>query len=55
MAHVLHRGPIVDTATGPVALLRTTAEGLGGADLLTVRNAVVEPIWSVTGDRAFRY
>lgn len=49
------RQPILDADNGRIALLRTMSDGVGGADLLTVRNGDVEPIWSLTGTRAFRY
>lgn len=55
MGYAVHREPVVDTATGRVALLRATADGVGGIDLLTVRGGGVEPIWSVVGSRPFRY
>ena len=57
--YAVHRRPVVDAANGRVALLRssTAADGtkVGGVDVLTVRDGVVEPFWSITGTRAFRY
>ncbi|WP_422746998.1 hypothetical protein ACN27E_04850 [Mycobacterium sp. WMMD1722] len=53
--YAVHRQLIVDVASGRVAMLRTTSAGIGGVDILTVRDGVVDPIWSVTGTRAFRY
>ncbi len=55
MGYAVHRQPILDVNNGRIALLRTTSDGVGGVDLLTVRNGDVEPIWSLTGTRAFRY
>jgi hypothetical protein len=53
MDYAVHRRLIVDVHSGRVALLRKTFDGIGGVDLLAVRNGEVEPIWSVTGP--FRY
>lgn len=55
MGHSAHRRLIVDARSGRIAMLRTTSDGVGGVDLLAVRDGTVEPIWSVTGKRAFRY
>ena len=55
MDYVVHRQLIIDVQSGRIALLRNTSDGIGGVDLLAVRNGQVEPIWSVTGTRAFRY
>lgn len=55
MGFVVHRRLIIDVQSGRIALMRNTSDGVGGVDLLAVRNGQVEPIWSVTGTRAFRY
>ena len=55
MDYAVHRRLIIDVQSGRIALLRNTSDGIGGVDLLAVRNGEVEPIWSVTGTRAFRY
>lgn len=53
--YAVHRELIIDVQRGRIALLRNMSDGIGGVDLLAVRNGEVEPIWSVTGTRAFRY
>lgn len=55
MDYAVHRQLIIDVQSGRIALLRNTSDGVGGVDLLAVRNGEVESIWSVTGTRAFRY
>lgn len=55
MGYAVHRRLIVDESSGRIAVLRNTSDGAGGVDLLAVRDGDVEPIWSVTGARAFRY
>jgi len=53
--YAIHREMIIDAPAGRIALLRTTSGGIGGVDLLTVRDRGIEPIWSITGARGFRY
>lgn len=55
----MHRRPVLDPENGRAMLLRTslTSDGksVGGVDLLTVRDGHLEPVWSITGTRAFAY
>ncbi len=53
--YAVHRHLVIDGTSARTALLRTMSDGVGGVDLLTVRNGRVEPIWSVTAVRGFRY
>jgi hypothetical protein len=55
MDYIVHRRLIIDVQNSRIALLRTTSDGVGGVDLLAVRDGDVEPIWSITGNRPFRY
>jgi hypothetical protein len=50
----IHGRQIVDAAAGRVVLMRTS-DGVGGIDLLTLRDGVLEASWSITGVRDFRY
>jgi hypothetical protein len=50
----LHRRQVVDAAAGRIVLMRTSG-GVGGVDLLTLRDGTLETSWSITGVRAFRY
>lgn len=59
-AFKVHRLPVVDLASGYVALLWTAkspADGadVGGVDLLTVRDGRFARGWSLIGNRSFRY
>ncbi len=57
--YAVHRRPLLDPANGRAALLRssTTKDDaqVGGVDLLTIRDGLIEPFWSITGTRAFLY
>jgi hypothetical protein len=55
LGYTVHRQLVVDEGSGRIALLRTMSDGVAGVDLLTVRDGEVEPIWSVTAVRGFRY
>jgi len=53
-AIAIHRQPVIDAARGSIAFL-WTADAVGGADLLTVREGRIARAWSLPGIRAFRY
>ncbi len=58
LAGELHRQPVVDAASGRIALLRTTTDAdgrAGGVDLLAVRDGRIAQVWSLSGTRPFRY
>ncbi len=57
--YAVHRRPVLDPANGRAVVLRSsTAQDdaqVGGIDLLTIRDGLIEPIWSITGSRPFDY